>query len=71
MHKTHYSPEVLSTCSRNNLHVSFVPAKLTWALQPADTHVFAGQKRRLCQRLEIMAVHSEDGKIVGLAYHKA
>ena len=43
----HVSPRVLRTASRANLWICVIPAKMTWALQPCDTHVFASYKRLL------------------------
>ena len=45
----HICPVFMRTASRRGLAVQFVPAKLTWLLQPLDTHVFAMLKRYLVQ----------------------
>ena len=45
--RAHVSPRVLRAASRANLWVCVIPAKMTWALQPCDTHVFASYKRLL------------------------
>ena len=45
--RAHVSPRVLRTASRANLWICVIPAKMTWALQPCDTHVFASYKRLL------------------------
>jgi hypothetical protein len=39
-HKTHYSREVLAACRSCGIWPVYVPAKLTWLLQPLDTHAF-------------------------------
>ena len=44
---THYSQRVTAHCSRLNVLVVFFPAKLTWLLQPLDTHIFALLKHSL------------------------
>ena len=37
----HICPWFLRSASRRGIAVQYVPAKLTWLLQPLDTHVFA------------------------------
>ena len=37
----HMGPGFLRACARRGILVQFVPAKLTWMLQPLDTHAFA------------------------------
>jgi hypothetical protein len=63
MFKSHYNPKVLAAVAACGMNPCFVPAKLTWALQPADTHVFAGYKRRLAQEVEGHAIVALDGKV--------
>ena len=63
MFKSHYNQRVLAAAARSQIHLCFLPAKLTWALQPADIHVFAGYKRRLAQELEGKAICTVDGKV--------
>ena len=45
--RAHVSPAVLRAASRANLWICVIPSKMTWALQPCDTHVFASYKRML------------------------
>ena len=45
--RAHVSPRVLRAASRANLWICVIPSKMTWALQPCDTHVFASYKRML------------------------
>ena len=45
--RAHVSPKVLRAASRANLWICVIPSKMTWALQPCDTHVFASYKRLL------------------------
>ena len=45
--RSHVSPAVLRAASRSNLWICVIPSKMTWALQPCDTHVFAMYKRML------------------------
>ena len=37
----HMGPGFLRACARRGILVHYVPAKLTWLLQPLDTHAFA------------------------------
>ena len=48
---THRAMEVLVRARRLKVAVIFVPAKMTWLLQPLDSHVFAVLKRRLRRSL--------------------
>ena len=48
---THRAMEVLVHARRLKVAVIFVPAKMTWLLQPLDSHVFAVLKRRLRRSL--------------------
>ena len=46
-HPCHLDPMFLANCVRKKIWVVFVPAKLTWLLQPLDTHAFSVYKRVL------------------------
>ena len=50
--RAHISPAVLRAASRAGLWVCVIPGKLTWALQPCDTHLFASYKRILGQEVQ-------------------
>ena len=52
----HMGPGFLRACARRGILVHYVPAKLTWLLQPLDTHAFARFKMFVgCEyRQEIM-----------------
>ena len=43
----HLTMPVLRHAANLNMHLVFVPARVTWLLQPLDSHVFAKMKRRL------------------------
>ena len=43
----HLVEKVLADASRAGVYLIFVPAKMTWVLQPLDTHVFAVLKARI------------------------
>ena len=45
----HICPKFLRAASRKGIMVQYIPAKLTWLLQPLDTHVFARFKQYLVQ----------------------
>ena len=45
--RAHISPAVLRAAASVDLWVCVIPGKLTWALQPCDTHLFALYKRLL------------------------
>ena len=54
----HMANNVLAHCRRLRLVIMLVPARLTWLLQPLDSHVFATFKRRLhALQLEARAAH--------------
>lgn len=46
---SHMSDDTLKAAERLGIDLVFVPARLTWLLQPLDTHVFAIFKRSLRQ----------------------
>ncbi len=48
----HFADEVLEELRLQGLWFLVVPARLTWMLQPLDTHCFAKDKRHLqnCSR---------------------
>jgi hypothetical protein len=43
----HLSVKVLETAKRVGVSVVFIPGRMTWALQPLDTHVFAQLKHAI------------------------
>lgn len=45
--RLHLSERVLQECASWRIRVVVVPARLTWLLQPLDTHVFAQLKRAI------------------------
>jgi hypothetical protein len=44
---SHLSVDVLAAAARLGMHVVIIPARLTWLMQPLDTHVFAQLKRKM------------------------
>ena len=56
-HKTHIATSTWQSAAAHNVFYFIVPPKLTWALQPCDTHLFAMFKDKLtttCQHLAIL-----------------
>lgn len=59
----HAHPAVLAHAARLRVHLLFVPSKMTWLLQPLDTHVFSALKHCLhVLQLEQRAT-SVDGRL--------
>ena len=50
--KSHICPAVLRAASAANLWICVVPAKMTWVLQPCDTHLFARYKHMLTEEFQ-------------------
>ena len=59
----HLGPRFLRACSTWGIWLVFVPALMTWLLQPADTHCFATFKRCLRQMFEHSLLESRDGLV--------
>ena len=59
----HLGPSFLASCVRWKIWVVFVPARLTWLLQPADTHCFALLKASLRQKFHDTALLAAYGKV--------
>ena len=60
--RAHTTASVLRVCGRYGFWPCLVPAKLTWALQPCDTHLFAMYKDRLALECQRRVVATADGK---------
>ena len=67
----HRERSVLNHCSHLGIHVLFIPAKLTWLLQPLDTHVFAMFKQRYFETLLQQRQRSTDGTNSGTDWIEA
>ena len=59
----HLGPKFLASCVRCKIWVVYVPARLTWLLQPADTHCFALLKASLRQLFHDTALRAANGKV--------
>ena len=56
----HICQNVLAAAKRLRIGVVIVPGRMTWALQPLDTHVFAVLKN--CTRRKIFEAKAKDGR---------
>ena len=61
--KCHFHRSISALANRLGLRLVYVPAKLTWLLQPADTHCFSRLKSRLRKKWLELRVQSEAGKV--------
>ena len=59
----HLAPKVFRAAAKENIWLIVVPGKLTWLIQPADTHVFYKYKMFLRRRYMEAAAKSEDGAV--------
>ena len=60
--RAHLQKHVLRTCGKYGFWPCFIPAKLTWALQPCDTHLFAQYKDKLALECQRRLVGSANGQ---------
>ena len=61
--RVHLSVDVANKLLFAGIRIVVVPAKLTWLLQPLDTHVFANFKNSLKKKLQAAAINSHDGQV--------
>ena len=59
----HIAGRVLRAAGAAGLWVVVIPAKITWLLQPADTHCFLKYKAYLRQRYQELACDAVDGRV--------
>ena len=57
--KVHLHSSVVRACTKSGIWYTVVPAKMTWLLQPCDTHLFAAYKQHLKSSFSDQA--SQDG----------
>jgi hypothetical protein len=62
-YRAHLTKEVWKAFGRCGMRHCLIPAKLTWILQPCDTHLFASFKSRLASQCQQMICASADGKL--------
>ena len=60
--RTHINPGVLRAAASVGLWICVIPGKLTWALQPCDTHLFATYKRVLVEEIQRRSGMTATGK---------
>ena len=61
-YRAHMTRAVWRAAAREGFYYMLIPAKMTWALQPCDTHVFAGFKRHLAETAQAAAAAAPDGR---------
>ena len=61
--RAHMSRSVWKNMTRLSIFYMLIPAKMTWALQPCDTHVFALFKRHLSELSQAAALRNESGRV--------
>jgi hypothetical protein len=59
----HVAPAVAEMARRLQISLAFVPARCTWLLQPADTHVFARLKHRMRHHIAHGKLQASDGTL--------
>ena len=59
----HYVGKVIAAARVNGIRLHFIPGKLTWLLQPLDTHVFSLYKRYLKKIASDFRATNEDAQI--------
>lgn len=59
----HLHNSICSLAKQKGVILLYIPGKLTWLLQPADTHVFCRLKRRLRQLWLDLVVRSVSGEV--------
>ena len=60
-YKAHFNIAVWSTWAKRGLWPLCIPAKLTWLLQPLDTHGFAAFKKLVAQLFHDKRLYGADG----------
>jgi hypothetical protein len=60
--KAHTTHKVFRAFARHDLHYLILPAKLTWAIQPLDTHVFSLYKTTLQLKSQVLLLGAERGR---------
>lgn len=66
--RCHFHSKIFGLANRLGIRLVYVPAKLTWLLQPLDTHVFSRLKRMLRKRWVDLKVESSSGVVSHLAW---
>ena len=61
--KAHLAPAVFTACAAAKLWPLLVPARMTWLLQPLDTHVLSLFKAALQQAFQAARIRAADGRV--------
>ena len=69
--RCHLHSSICHLATRLGIRLVYVPAKLTWLLQPADTHAFSRLKRRLRRMWLDLCVKSSSGEVSRSAWLSA
>ena len=72
--RAHLNARVLRAAAAAGLWVCVIPGKLTWALQPCDTHLFASYKRMLSEEVQRRSGLTPSGElswelVLGAVWH--
>ena len=59
----HLGPKFLGACRRHNIWVQYIPARMTWLLQPCDTHCFGMLKRMFRREYHLALITSATGQV--------
>ena len=62
-HRVHCTPAVLRCASAVDLWICVIPSKMTWVMQPCDTHLFSSYKRQLGEELQQLSGETVDGTL--------
>ena len=64
VYRAHVTKQVWQAMTRWSYLYFLIPAKITWAMQPCDTHdVLAVLKRHLVEAMQMAAVSSNAGEV--------
>jgi DDE superfamily endonuclease len=61
--RQHIHEKITAAARRYNVWLVYVPAKLTWLLQPCDTHLFAPYKREMQKQYDNERAHNPTGRV--------
>ena len=61
--RLHFATPIIQACVRSHLWLVFVPARLTWLLQPCDTHAFQRYKLILRNAYQASRARSATGEL--------
>ena len=61
--RCHIHPTICTLATRLGIRLLYVPARLTWLLQPADTHGFGRLKHRLRKKWLDLCIQSSSGQV--------